>query len=116
MTKNKEKLNLPETLQLEVSEIGNDGEVLARPTEARFAAAGSFYVLPNSRIRPPLVPGDRFLARISGKKGVYTAKPMVRTAFAQPQAEKQYGVVEKRGGRYFCYRFGGKVQTHGHVA
>lgn len=26
---------------------------------------------------------------------------MVRTAFAQPQAEKQYGVVEKRGGRYF---------------
>lgn len=101
MTKNKEKLNLPETLQLEVSEIGNDGEVLARPTEARFAAAGSFYVLPNSRIRPPLVPGDRFLARISGKKGVYTAKPMVRTAFAQPQAEKQYGVVEKRGGRYF---------------
>ena len=115
MTKNKEKLNLPETLQLEVSEIGNDGEVLARPTEARFAAVGSFYVLPNSRIRPPLVPGDRFLARISGKKRRLYGKTDGSYRFCAATGGKAIRRGRKTRRAVF-YRFGGKVQTHGHVA
>ena len=101
MKKTKAKLRLPETLQLEISKIDDEGEIWARPTEVRFASVGQIMVLPNHKIKPPLAVGDRVLVRIDGKNGEYYARVMLRTSTAQLQPEKQYGVIEKRGGRYF---------------
>ena len=101
MKKSKAKLRLPETLQLEISEIDDEGEIWARPTEERFASVGQIVILSNRKIKPPLAVGDRVLARIDCKNGEYYARVMLRTSTAQLQPEKQYGVIEKRGGRYF---------------
>ena len=101
MKKTKAKLRLPETLQLEISEIDDEGEIWARPTEERFASIGQIIVLSNRKIKPPLAVGDRVLVRIDAKNGEYYARVMLRTSTAQLQPEKQYGVIEKRGGRYF---------------
>ncbi len=101
MKESKAKLRLPETLQLEISEIDDEGEIWARPTEERFASVGQIVILSNRKIKPPLAVGDRVLARIDCKNGEYYARVMLRTSTAQLQPEKQYGVIEKRGGRYF---------------
>lgn len=102
MIKRKLDNQLPENCQLEVVEISDFGDLLAVPVDKNLQNKNQkIYVSENSKIKPALAVGDVFVGRLSFRKGVCFAKPIVRVELADPQIEKMYGVVEKREGRFF---------------
>lgn len=87
---------------LEIYALGNHGDLIARQVGGKDSGA-RIYVSENKRIKPALEIGDRFIARIVSSKGTLWAKPIARTSKSNGDAcaEKVFGVVEKRGDKFF---------------
>lgn len=101
MTKRKNKKFRGDTRLLEVYDVGSGGDLVARPADG--SPALRIYVASNKKIKPPLEIGDCFLGRVKRVGGDLWAKPFARTSKAggETEAEKIFGVVERRGNEYY---------------
>ena len=101
MTKRKNKKFRGDTRLLEVYDVGSGGDLVARPADG--SPALRIYVASNKKINPPLEIGDCFLGRVKRVGGDLWAKPFARTSKAggETEAEKIFGVVERRGNEYY---------------
>ena len=100
--KKNKKCNLPDNALLEVSGLSDDGDLMAVTVDVEDNPLGCpIYLSGNGRIKPALAEGDRFIARLSQRKGTWWAKPLARTEKAGCEIEQVYGVVEIRGGKYY---------------
>ena len=101
MTKRKNKKFRGDTRLLEVYDVGSGGDLVARPADG--SPALRIYVASNKKIKPPLEIGDCFLGRVKRVGGNLWAKPFARTSKAggETEAEKIFGVVERRGNEYY---------------
>ncbi len=99
----KEKTRLPEQpVNLKVVRQGSQGDLIAELTDSRQGhVKGRIFVIENRKIKPALAVGDEFVGKIGVRKGQYVVKPLARTAIAGVQAEKHYGVLENRDGKYY---------------
>lgn len=96
MAKNKKNKLLPNPCALKIVGLGKLGDLMAEVVDEEFVGHGyKIYVSKNSRIKPALEVGDQFIAKVSCKSGNYWAKPIGRTAMANAEPEKIYGIIEK---------------------
>lgn len=103
MSKNKDNNSaLPATLVFEISGLTEDGDMTAAVVDKEiWVSKKSFLVLENSKIKPALAVGDQFVGKISKRRGEWVTKPLSRTILANGEAEKVYGIIEKREGRFY---------------
>lgn len=86
-------------MQLEVTGVDEDGELLAQPIEKKVKLKGRICVAANRKIKPELSVGDVFLGKVTPSYGVLYARPIARIAMKNDAIEKLYGVVEKQNGK-----------------
>lgn len=101
--KNKKKKVFAGNCLLRVVSVNDSGELTAVPAEAENTLPDlKIYVSENKRIKPALGIGDEFLGRVDrGREGVCWVKPLARTSVSEMPLEKLYGVIEKRGSRFY---------------
>ena len=101
MKKNIDKKFDGETKLMEVYAIGRHGDLIARPSEG--SSSARIYVAENKKIKPALEVGDKFIGKITARKGEVWVKPLARVMAATNAAaqEKIFGIIEKREGRYY---------------
>lgn len=101
MTRDKNKKFRGDTRLLKVYNVSGEGELLACPADG--LPMQRIYVASNKKIKPPLEIGDCFLGRVKRVGGDWWAKPFARTSKAggETEAEKIFGVVERRGSAYY---------------
>ena len=103
MTKKKKTKILPETCSLQITGIGNQGDLMAVIVDDEDLSNfnDKIYVMANNRIKPSLEEGDKIFGRVFLRNGNYWAKPIARTQVANEEAQVIFGIVEKRDGKYY---------------
>ena len=102
MSKKKKTGILPEHCVLVVKGVGKQGDLVAEPRDKELAGRYSkIFVIENRRIKPVLQEGDEFIGRLILRKGAYFVKPVARTSMSDVPTEKIYGIIEKKGGKYY---------------
>ena len=96
MTKKKSSKNCEKTLTLTVTGCGSHGDLIALPHKGK----EKFYVVGRRRLKLDI--GDEFVGTVYKNSGEMWVKPIAKTKNAAPQnVEVLYGIVDKRGSRYF---------------
>ena len=96
MTKKKSSKNCEKTLTLTVTGCGSHGDLIALPHKGK----EKFYVVGSRRLKLDI--GDEFVGTVYKNSGEMWVKPIAKTKNAAPQnVEVLYGIVDKRGSRYF---------------
>lgn len=96
MTKKKSQKNTEETLTLTVTDCGSQGDLIARAPDGKT----KYYVAGSRRLKLDI--GDEFVGTAYKNSGEMWVKPLAKTKSAAPQeVETLYGIVDKRGDRYF---------------
>lgn len=93
---------LPENCLLKVVSVNGHGDLTAEAAESGVLPRRTVVmVAENRRIKPALAEGDVFLARLSRKRDAVWAKPLMRVESEGGHRDKVYGVIARKGDRYY---------------
>lgn len=96
MAKKKSRKITEKTLTLTVTDCGSQGDLIAKTHSGK----EKFFIAGNRRLKLDI--GDEFVGTVYKNSGEMWVKPIAKTKSAAPQeVESLYGIVDKRGDRYF---------------